>query len=323
MALQHAASLKWLFCSPVKECSLIPIGPPLATVAILPNAAKSFPFKKAQFRGGFSRIVSRIEASKYSERRGKGEEILETDDDDVVMSDEERLEWRRKIREVMDMCPDVQQELSLAEKQERMQRLLADYPLVVDEEDPEWPEDADGRGFNLDQFFNKITIKNNKKESNDDDDDQDDKKGKELVWQDDDYIRPIKDITSAEWEEAVLKDISPLIVFVHNRYRRAKENENVRNELEKAVHVIWNCGLPSPRCVAIDAVVELDLVSALKVSVFPEIIFAKAGKILYREKATRGADELSKIMAFFYYGAAKPPCLSSLELKEESLPLTH
>ncbi|CAM8984901.1 unnamed protein product [Rhodiola kirilowii] len=255
MALQHAASLKWV---------------------------------------EFSRLVSRIEASKSSERTGKGEEILETDDDDDVMSDEERLEWRRKIREVMDMCPDVQQELSPAEKQERMQRLLADYPMVVDE-----------------------------KESNDDDDDQDDKKGKELVWQDDDYIRPIKDITSAEWEEAVLKDISPLIVFVHNRYRRAKENENVRNELEKAVHVIWNCGLPSPRCVAIDAVVELDLVSALKVSVFPEIIFAKAGKILYREKATRGADELSKIMAFFYYGAAKPPCLSSLELKEESLPLTH
>ncbi|KAL9664800.1 hypothetical protein QQ045_020208 [Rhodiola kirilowii] len=112
--------------------------------------------------------------------------------------------------------------------------------------------------------------------------------GKELVWQDDDYIRPIKDITSAEWEEAVLKDISPLIVFVHNRYRRAKENENVRNEIEKVVHVIWNCGLPSPRvnhswfdiveqnfltmtwslqCVAVDAIVELDLVSALKSSV--------------------------------------------------------
>lgn len=38
------------------------------------------------------------------------------------------------------------------------------------------------------------------------------------------------------------------------------------------------------QCVAIDAVVETDLVSALKVSVFPEIIFTKAGKILYREK---------------------------------------
>lgn len=38
------------------------------------------------------------------------------------------------------------------------------------------------------------------------------------------------------------------------------------------------------QCVAVDAVVETDLVSALQVTVFPEIIFTKAGKILYREK---------------------------------------
>jgi len=38
------------------------------------------------------------------------------------------------------------------------------------------------------------------------------------------------------------------------------------------------------QCVAIDAVVHCDLASALKVSVFPELIFTKAGKILYREK---------------------------------------
>lgn len=38
------------------------------------------------------------------------------------------------------------------------------------------------------------------------------------------------------------------------------------------------------QCVAIDAVTEHELVSALQVSVFPEIMFTKAGKILYREK---------------------------------------
>lgn len=38
------------------------------------------------------------------------------------------------------------------------------------------------------------------------------------------------------------------------------------------------------QCVAVDANTEFDLVSALQVSVFPEIIFTKAGKILYREK---------------------------------------
>ncbi|KAL0341405.1 UNVERIFIED_CONTAM: Thioredoxin-like fold domain-containing protein MRL7L, chloroplastic [Sesamum radiatum] len=196
-----------------------------------------------------------------------------------------------------------------------MQKLLAEYPLVVEEEDPDWPEDADGWGFNLGQFFNKISIKNVKK-----DDDENCDSENEIVWQDDDYIRPIKDITTAEWEEAIFKDISPLVVLVHNRYRRPKENEKIRDELEKAVHIIWNCRLPSPRCVAIDAVVELNLVSALKVSVFPELIFTKAGKILYREKSIRTADELSKIMAFYYYGAAKPPCLSGVVNMEEAIP---
>lgn len=32
------------------------------------------------------------------------------------------------------------------------------------------------------------------------------------------------------------------------------------------------------------------------------------------------ADELSKIMAFFYYGAAKPPCLSDVRDYQEAIP---
>lgn len=244
---------------------------------------------------------------------------MKSDDEDGLMDEVERHEWRKKIREVIDKYPNVQEEMDPQEKRKRMEKLLADYPLVVEEEDPDWPEDADGRGFSLDQFFNKITIKNVKKKDNDDDDDDDDN-DKEIVWQDDDYIRPIKDITSAQWEETVFKDISPLIVLVHNRYKRPKENERCRDELEKAVNIIWNCRLPSPRCVAIDAVVDCDLASALKVSVFPELIFTKAGKILYREKGIRPADELSKIMAFFYYGAAKPPFFNIMENSEELIP---
>ncbi|RZC79814.1 hypothetical protein C5167_042391 [Papaver somniferum] len=240
------------------------------------------------------------------------------DDEDVeegpsLMNDEERREWRRKIRQVIDNNPEVEEEDDPIEKTKKMEKLLANYPLVVEEEDPSWPEDADGWGFNLGQFFDKITIKNNKK---DDVDDENYDSDKEIVWQDDNYIRPIKEITSKEWEETVFKDISPLVVFVHNRYKRPKENEKVLEELEKVAHIFWNTGLPSPRCVALDAVVELDLVSALKVTVFPEVIFTKAGKILYREKGFRTADELSKIMAFFYYGAIKPPCLATL-LKED------
>lgn len=136
----------------------------------------------------------------------------------MLMDEEEREEWRRKIREVIDTHPDVDEEVDPIEKRRKMQKLLADYPLVMEEEDPDWPEeDADGQGFGLDQFFNKITIKNAKK---DNDDDENDDTENELVWQDDDYIRPIKDITSEAWEETVFKDISPLIVLVHNRYKR-------------------------------------------------------------------------------------------------------
>ncbi|CAN7104276.1 unnamed protein product [Brassica rapa subsp. narinosa] len=35
-------------------------------------------------------------------------------------------------------------------------------------------------------------------------------------------------------------------------------------------------------------------------SLFPEIIFTKAGNTLYREKGIKTADELSKIMAFLF-----------------------
>lgn len=284
--------------------------------------------------GGGSSKVTRLYASKTVEKVGSDEEkgepfkpfndsdeedepCLGDKDDPYLMGSEERREWRNKIRQVLDTNPDVEEELDPSERTKKVQQLLANYPLVVEEDDPEWPDDADGRGFKLDQFFDKITIKNNTARKDDNDNDDSDN---EIVWQDDNYIRPIKDVVTAEWEETVFKDISPLIILVHNRYKRPKENEKIWNELEKAVHIIWNCKLPSPRCIAVDAVTEHDLVSALKVSVFPEIIFTKAGKILYREKAIRSGDELSKVMAFFYYGAARPPCLNGIGDRQEPIP---
>lgn len=169
---------------------------------------------------------SRLRASKVVEElkaddgKDKGESSASDGEDDTFVSDEEeRKVWRRKIREVIDMNPDVEEEVDPVERSKKMQKLLADYPLVVEEDDPDWPDDADGRGFGLDQFFNKITIKNVKKDDDDDDEKYDSEN--EIVWQDDDYIRPIRDITGAEWEEAVFKDISPLIVLVHNRYKRS------------------------------------------------------------------------------------------------------
>ncbi|XP_068664707.1 thioredoxin-like fold domain-containing protein MRL7L, chloroplastic [Aristolochia californica] len=250
-----------------------------------------------------------------SKAKVKGQTKKDEDEEPLQMTDEERWDLRRQIREVIDRHPDVEEEMDPVEKTKKMEKLLADYPLVVDEEDPDWPEDADGQGFNLDQFFNKITIKNVRKDDDAYDSD------KELVWQDDDYIRAVKDITTNEWEETVFKDISPLVVLVHNRYKRPRENEKIRENLEKGVQIFWDSRLPSPRCVAIDAVVETDLVAALKVSSFPELIFTKAGKILYREKAIRTADELSRIMAFFYYGANRPLWFNvRLEDGQEQIP---
>lgn len=81
------------------------------------------------------------------------------------MSKKKRLELRRKIKEMIANSPDVEEERDPEERRKKTQKLLSEYPLVADEEDPDWPEDADGRGFNLDQFFNKITIKNVKKDT--------------------------------------------------------------------------------------------------------------------------------------------------------------
>ncbi|CAL5373751.1 unnamed protein product [Camellia sinensis] len=233
--------------------------------------------------GGFT--LSKLRASRIAERlkpdddggKKDGEAPSGSDgedDDPLLMDEEQRQEWSRKIREVIDMNPDVEEEVDPVKRRKKMQKLLADYPLVVEEDDPDWPKNSDGWGFSLGQFFDKITIKNVKK----DDDDENYDGENELVWQDDNYISPL-------------------------------ENERTRDELEKAVNIIWNCRLPSPR---VNAVVELDLVSALQVSIFPELIFTKAGKILYCEKAIQTADELSKIMAFFYYGAAKLPSLNTV-----------
>ncbi|XP_042378228.1 thioredoxin-like fold domain-containing protein MRL7L homolog, chloroplastic [Zingiber officinale] len=252
-----------------------------------------------------------------SERKTGEDEDCDDDEASLLMTEEEREEMRRQIRKVIDANPIVEEETDPDQRKIKMKKLLEKYPLVVEEDDPDWPEDSDGRGFNLDQFFNKITIKNVKKDEDDENYDSD----KELVWQDDNYIRPIRDITSAEWEDTVFRDFNPLIILVHNRYKRPSENERARNELERAVQMFWQSGLPSPRCVAIDACVEHDLVDALQVSIFPEIIFTKAGKILYRDKVVRSGDDWSKMMAFFYYKAVRPSCLDrSADKNQEKIP---
>ncbi|KAK8505292.1 hypothetical protein V6N13_045733 [Hibiscus sabdariffa] len=208
-------------------------------------------------------------------------------DDSYCFDADERRQWRAKIREVINKHPEVEQEIDPVDKLNKMQKLLAG------------------------QFFDKITIKNNKE--NDDDYDSE----KERVWQDDDYIHPIKDIKN-------------LRVINGNRlYSRTLVLESFSSITAKAERKRKSSGRADESCAhnmelqaaftKIDDVAEDDLVSALKVSSFPEIIFTKAGKILYRERAIRTADELSKMTAFVYYRAAKPPCLDCTGDRQERI----
>lgn len=307
--------------------SMLPISQPVfakenvlkASISFNKMPITSIRLSRSMFLAGSSRKTS-FKASKVEEivdcdddKKKESTKSTKNDDDDsdFEMDEDERKEFRKKIRQIIEMNPEVK-DVDPEEKKKMMEKLLSDYPLVVDEEDPDWPEDAEGRGFNFSQFFDKMTIKNVKKDDEDYDSDG------EVNWQD---IKAIKDIKSEEWEDTVFQDLSPLIVLVHHRYRRPKENEMARDQLEKAIQIIWDCRIPSPRCVAIDAVVECDLVSTLGVSVFPELIFTKVGKIYHREKEIRTAEELSKMMAFFYYGAAKPPCLGdTFVMSNEAVP---
>ena len=52
------------------------------------------------------------------------------ENDPYCMSLEERQEWRRKIREVIDMKPDIQEELDHGEKKKKLKKLMIDYRLL-------------------------------------------------------------------------------------------------------------------------------------------------------------------------------------------------
>ncbi|CAH8306069.1 unnamed protein product [Eruca vesicaria subsp. sativa] len=88
---------------------------------------------------------------KLGKKKWRGKDESDNDEDDEVKKDtsekrsaslddpEERREWRKKIREVIDNHPDVEEEeIDMVEKRRKMQKLLADYPLVVNEEDPNY-----------------------------------------------------------------------------------------------------------------------------------------------------------------------------------------
>ncbi|XP_068646796.1 thioredoxin-like fold domain-containing protein MRL7 homolog, chloroplastic [Aristolochia californica] len=166
---------------------------------------------------------------------------------------------------------------------------------MVEEDDPDWPLDADvGWGIRASEYFEKHSIKNVVEN------------GVEIDWEgelDDSWI---KEINCLEWESFAFHP-SPLIVLVFERYNRATENWKLLKELEKAFKVYWKAKdrLP-PRTVKIDINIERDLAYALRVKECPQLLFLRGNKVLYREKEIRTADELVQMIAHFYYNAKKP-----------------
>ncbi|KAK4347059.1 hypothetical protein RND71_033398 [Anisodus tanguticus] len=159
--------------------------------------------------------------------------------------------------------------------------------MIVEEEDPDWPLDADvGWGIRASEYFDKHPIKNVVGED-----------GVEIDWE-------------GEIDDCWVKEINCL---------EASDNWKALKELEKATKVYWSAKerLP-PRTVKIDINIERDLAYALKVKECPQILFLRGNKILYREKDIRTADDLVQMIAYFYYNAKKPSCISDAALSQRS-----
>lgn len=168
--------------------------------------------------------------------------------------------------------------------------------MVVEEDDPDWPLDADvGWGIRASEYFEQHPIKN---VVGDD--------GLEIDWEGEMDDSWVKEINCLEWESFAFHP-SPLIVLVFERYNRATQNWKTLKELEKAIQVYWNAKdrLP-PRAVKLDINIERDMAYALKVRECPQILFLRGNRIVYREKEFRNADELVQMIAYFYYNAKKP-----------------
>ncbi|KAL6953253.1 Thioredoxin-like fold domain-containing protein mrl7, chloroplastic [Sarracenia purpurea var. burkii] len=173
--------------------------------------------------------------------------------------------------------------------------------MVVEEESPNWPLDADvGWGIRASEYFDQHPIKNVVGED-----------GVEIDWEGEIDDNWVKEINCLEWESFAFHP-SPLIVLVFERYNRATDNWKVLKELEKAIRVYWSAKdrLP-PRTVKIDINIEKDLAYALKVRDCPQVLFLRGNRILYREKEIRTADELVQMIAHFYYKAKKPSWVSN------------
>ncbi|KAF3666787.1 ATP citrate lyase (ACL) family protein [Capsicum annuum] len=189
---------------------------------------------------------------------------------------------------------------------------MKEKKMIVEEEDPDWPLDADvGWGIRASEYFDKHPIKNVIGED-----------GVEIDWEGEIDDCWVKEINCLEWESFAFHPsnckslmFSEIISSLH----RASDNWKALKELEKAAKVYWSAKerLP-PRTVKIDINIERDLAFALKVKECPQILFLRGNRILYREKDIRMADDLVRMIAYFYYNAKKPSCINDEALSPRS-----
>lgn len=176
--------------------------------------------------------------------------------------------------------------------------------VVVEEEDEEWVDDEDVEDrwkVRASDFFKEPLITNVVGED-----------GTLIDWEGEADNCIIQEICNMEWDDMAFHP-TPLVVLVFDRYTRICDNWKALKELEKAFQVYWESHnkLP-PRTVKIDAKIERDLASALRVKGTPEILFIRGGKLLYRETEVRTANELVQMIAHFYYNAKRPTWLRDL-----------
>ncbi|KAF0898838.1 hypothetical protein E2562_011903 [Oryza meyeriana var. granulata] len=134
----------------------------------------------------------------------RGDDDFESSNQKDNDEDDGRTLWR-KIREMIDRVSETRELMDPAESKAKMLELLT----------------------NLSQFFDKITIKAEKK-NDDEEDDAGYQREKEIVWEDDNYIKPIRDVKTMDWDDTVFTAFGPLIGS--NWYTRRRYREKCRHD---------------------------------------------------------------------------------------------
>jgi hypothetical protein len=96
-----------------------------------------------------------------------------------------------------------------------------DYPLWMEEDDPNWPEDdpnGEGVGFPVDSFFQPKIVNVPNEDGSVDTDSDEDEEDTDVNWEAEQYQWVVREISSGEWDTVAIEDSTPLIFFAFERY---------------------------------------------------------------------------------------------------------